>query len=589
MFYVVELPWGFHRPPNLKWDGGRKVWVYEGDQLPAGLAPFRAPEFSRQRWIEDDLNKKVSPVIPGEASFTPKPHQVEAAKKIARSYDMGWSAFLLADKTGIGKTLSGLAGIALMAKNRGFTGTKKAKVLVVCPKGVIAQWRQTIRAYKGSHVHLRIMVINYQQLSKLLKAPAATKTAKRAKTKRRQTARDGSPTINFDYVVFDEAHKLKNYPSSNTSLAAVRIAQLDKPYEKDKSPFVIFSTATPGSTPLNLAVMSGFLSRLIKPTLKTFITPAKWGDFLILNGFEVKKTKSGYSWVGLPWASKDKQTSEERAAYQRAVERVKAIQRKDTTRIGKALTSKDAPFIMRSPKDIAGWPEQQVIPVPVELTNEQKVIYNEAWSRFRKWLRLTPPKSDPKGALVEQLRYRQKTSILRTDTVAEMVVDWVEEGKQVYISCEFMDTIDSFREHFKAAKIPVAEISGRTTDQREQQRLLFQKGKAPVVLSTVVEGISLHAGETLPDGTKATNAERITVIADLRQNPLDAIQTLGRAHRDGQNSLAYIPYIEKTVDERIVDSFINKVINTEVMTGKKLKDAVELEDIFRKAASEGRD
>lgn len=583
MFFVVELPWGAPRPSSLRFDGGRKVWVYEGDHLPAGLVPYRSQEFSRQRWIEDDLNKKISPVIQTDTVFTPKPHQVEAARKIAKSYDAGWSGFLLADKTGIGKTLSGLAGIALTAKNRGFTGSKKAKVLVVCPKSVIPQWRQTLRAYKGAHVHLRVMVLNYQQLDKLLKPPPASKDAKRAKTKRRQNARDGIPKINFDFVVFDEAHKLKNYPSSNVSLAAVNVAQLNKPYAKGTSPFVIFSTATPGSTPLNLAPMSGFLSQLLKPGLKTAVTPQRWGDFLVANGFAVKKTKAGYSWASLPWATKD-QTPQEKASYERAVAKAKAIQRKDTARIGKALISKDAPFIMRAPKDIAGWPEQQVVPVPVELTNEQRVIYNEAWSRFRKWLRLTPPKSDPKGALVEQLRYRQKTSILRTDTIAELTANWVEEGKQVYISCEFIETVDSLKEHLKAAKIPVAEISGRTTDQREQQRLLFQTGKAPVILSTVVEGISLHAGETLPDGTKATDAERITAIADLRQNPLDAIQTLGRAHRDGQNSLAYIPYLEKTVDEKIVDSFVNKVINTEVMTGKKLEDAVELEDIFRSAA-----
>lgn len=589
MFFVVDLPWGFSRPSMLKYDGANKVWLYQAERLPAALAPYRAPEFSRGRWIEDERNGRVTPVIPAESAFTPKPHQVDAAKKIAASYDAGWNAFLLADRTGIGKTLGGLAGIALMAKKEGFTSAKKAKVLIVCPKSVIPQWRQTIRSYRGAHKHLRILILNYQQLQKLLKAPKVSKKAKTAKTKRRQLAREGSPLINFNYVVFDEAHKLKNFPSSNISMAAVRVAQLDKPYIKGKSPFTIFSTATPGSTPLNLAVMSGILSKLLNPKSARYVSPGEWGDFLIANGFSIKKTKTGYSWISLPWAPKDTADHREMLIYKRALAATQGKQRKDAQRIGHALIQKHAPFIMRSPKDIAGWPEQQIVAVPIELSSEQRSVYEEAWSRFRNWLKMTPAKSDPKGALVETLRYRQKTSLLRVDALVDMALDWLEDGKQVYISCEFIETIDKFKEEFAKNKISVAEISGRTNKIREEERLRFQTGKAKVVVSTVVEGISLHAGETLPDGTKATAADRATILADVRQNPLDSLQTLGRAHRDGVNSIAYIPYFEDTVDKRVVDSFINKVINTEVMTGKRLDDALSLETIFRDAVAKSRD
>jgi len=583
MFYVVDLPWGY-KAPGVRYFAKDKIWVYEGNKLPANLVEFRAPAFSRGRWLEDQLNGRVTPVIPGEVSFIPKPHQVDAAKKIALSYDAGWGGFILADRTGIGKTLSGLAGVALVAKRRGFTNAKKAQVLIVCPKSVIPQWRQTIRNYIGAHKHLRFLILNYQQLQKLLSTPESTKTAKRTKTKRRQTARDGAPLIDFNFVIFDEAHKLKNYPSSNTSLAAVRVAQLDKVYKKDSSPFVIFSTATPGSTPLNLAVMSGILGRLLKPNAPRHITPNQWGDFLIANGFHVKKGKSGYSWVSLPWGIKESKDPKELAAYKKALTATQTKQRADTQRIGKALTQKNAPFIMRSPKNIAGWPEQQIVPMPVEMTPEQTSLYAEAWTRFRNWLRLTPAKADPKGALVETLRYRQKTSLLRIDAIADFALDMIENDKQIYISCEFIDTVEKLKETFLKNKIPVSEISGRTSDQKEYERIAFQKGQTKVVLSTVVEGISLHAGEILPDGSKATSNDRITILADIRQNPLDALQTLGRAHRDGVNSIAYIPYLENTVDERIVNSFVNKVVNTEVMTGKKLEEALNLETIFREAA-----
>ena len=585
MYYAVDIPWGFPKPKSLVFDAEKKTMFYRGPILPPELRPFQSIEFSRERWHEDEKNGLVSPISPGEAQFTPKPHQLEAAKKIAAAYQEGWPGFLLADKTGIGKTLSTLVGLSLISKIEGRNIGKKATVLIVCPKGAIPVWRQTLRNYRMSHPFLRPLIINYQQLQKLLTSPPQARVNPKKSRKSRQIARDGLPMISFDYIIFDEAHYLKNYPSSNISIIAARIAALDKPYRKGSSPFVIFSTATPGSTPLNFSVMAGFVSKLINPKNTKHVGPKEWGEFLISEGFAVTKGKSAYNWATVPWFGKESDTPAEKAKYAKSVADAKLKQRKDAQRIGRALTSPNAPFIMRSPKNIAGWPEQQLIPIPIELSSKQKQYYKEAWTQFRTWLNLTPTNKDPKSALVQQLRYRQKTSLLRVEALAEMAKDWVDEGKQVYISVEFIETVDMFLEAFAKAKISVAEISGRTTAERENERIRFQKGEALIAISTVVEAISLHAGEILPDGTKASSAERVSILADIRQNPLNSLQALGRAHRNGENSVAYIPYIEDTVDKKIVDSFVNKVANQEIMTGKSLEEAGILERIFRLAAA----
>lgn len=586
--WILELPWGV-RFPSVSYDKKLKISYYEGEELPLFLEGYRVPEFSYGEWIQEQINGK--PVIhkPGPTQFTPKPHQVIGAKRIAKKYIEGWSGFLLADQTGIGKTLTSLVAVSLAAKSAGFGRAKRAKTLIVAPKGVLPVWRHTIGAYHGSLNYLKPLIINYQQLQKLLvvETTKTTSTSKRKPKKSRQTARQGKALIDFDFIVFDESQYLKNYPKSDVSLMAEKIAGLNKVYRKGKSPYVIFSSATPGSTPLNFSVMSGFMGKLLKPNGTSYITPAKWGDFLIAEKFAVKKGKSGYSWAPLPWGLKKEESSAaEKRAHEKKVAQAKEVQRKDTLRIGKALTRPEAPFIMRSPKSIAGWPEQQHIPLPVELDSQQRQWYEEAWTQFRNWLRLTPARKDPRGTLVEILRYRQKTSLLRAPALVELITEWVSEEKQVFISLEFIETLDKIKEALEKKKISVVEISGRNVEDRERERIRFQKGEAQVALCTVVAGISLHAGETLPDGSRATTAERVTVLADIRQNPLDSLQALGRAHRDGQNSLAYIPYIENTVDNRIVDSFINKVINTEVMTGKKLEEAEELEALFRKEAEE---
>lgn len=595
MIHALELPWGFNHP-KVKYYKEHKIHVYKGSPiLPAELRPFRCQDFSIGKWHEDEINGLSLPPEKGTARFTPRQHQIDGAQKIVQAYGNGHRGFLLSDGTGIGKTLTNLVALTAMAQSRGFGATGKAKTLIVCPKSVIPQWRNTLRNYPISTAVLRPLVINYQQLNKLLQTPPNARFSKNARTKTRQVAKSGDNLIDWDYVIFDESQYLKNYPTSTTSVAAVNIAKLDKVFKKDASPFVIFSTATPGSSPLNMAVMSGIIAPLIasekNKTIASKMTPAKWADFLIDEGFSVKKGKSGYTWATVHWFGKNSDDPKEKAAYEKKADAAVKLQKADSVRIGKGLISKGAPFIMRKPENISGWPTQQYIPFPIELSASKQTIYLEAWTRFRKFLNLAGAAKDPKGALVENLRYRQKASLIKVDAMIDQISEWVDDGKQVYVSCEFMDTIDRYRELLEKKKISVAEVSGRneSSAMREYERIRFQKGEAQVVLCTVVAGVSLHQEEILPDGTKASKNERISLIHSIRQNPEDAIQTLGRAMRDGKNSLTYFPYIEKTVEEKIIESFTNKIRNSKTMLGEEASDANMLERIFAEAAAKSTD
>lgn len=482
-------------------------------------------------------------------------------------------------------TLSGLSGITAIAKKQGFDYQNKAKLLIVCPKSVIPQWRNTILSYPASTTVLRPLIINYEQLNKLLIPPSTAKVAKKRSTKNRQTASRGTPTVDWDFVIFDESHKAKNY-TSQTTKAAERVSKLYQKYSVGKTPFVLFSTATPGDTPLNFSIMAGIIAPLLSraPAAKE-VTPKLWGGFLNSMNFHMRKTKAGWAWITLPGFDKNSPDPAKRAAYKVQLREVKRKQRADAQRIGKALIQPGAPFIMRSPSDIQGWPEQQVIPLPIDLTSGQQSIYEEAWTLFRDWLNLTPARKDPKGALVQMLRYRQKASLLKVPALVDFIMDQVEAGNQVFVSCQFIETVDELKQSLIKKRVSVTEMSGRNVKFREKNRLSFQKNEVDVILSTVVEGISLHANEDLPDGTKASDKPRITIVADLRQNSLDTQQILGRAHRSGESSVAYIPIISKTIEERIVDSFINKQANLKTMTGSSEDEAAELENIFREAAA----
>lgn len=551
---------------GAKYDSKKKIW-YADASMPSSrkaIERYGSEDFSYARWLEDNHNKRIRPFTPGSTQFTLHPHQKDDGELILQAWKRGQQGFLIASGTGVGKTLSMIAGACNIAKASKHTPMRPLKLLVVCPKSVIPSWRNTLRSYAGT-VLMRVMIINYQQLNKLIKEPANARTAKTTRTKNRRTARNGVPKINFDVIIFDEEQYLKNYTAANASavsMAANTIAQMGTAYKRGEKPFVISGTATPGTNPLELAMMAPWLAPLISKNNKKYVSPASWGQFLADNGFHVKKGKTGWAWSQAPWWNSK---NADNASIMRAKRKVEAEHQNDVKIIGDALSSANAPYVQRKPSDIAGWPTQQAIMLPMDIGLKGMSEYMLAWGEFRAALKLAAKNNDSKSPLVEALRFRQKSSLLKVDGVAEFALEQVKSGNQVFIGCEFMETIDVIENKLRKARVPFAEYSGRNEADRESERLRFQRGDAKVVLCTTVAGVSFHAGEKLPDGSQATSAPRITILADVRNRVLDTMQQMGRCHRDGQNSVCYLPYAEHTVDEKVISSFITKISNMKDM------------------------
>lgn len=566
---------------GAKYDKAFKTYLYEGEVLPKELVKWRSEPYSYSRWVEDQQNGHVEIVPLSSPLFKPRPHQEDAANEILSSYDSGSPGFLIADSTGLGKTLSIIAGACKIARKRKALPGRRIKVLVACPNGAMPIWRQTLRSYEDS-ILLRPLIISYHQLHKLLKPPTKYReemkkagkmktNAGRRNAKRRANrslARDGVPKINFDVVIFDESHYLKNYGASAMSMSAAAIAKLHSAYHKGKSPYVIYSTATPGSTPLNMAIMAPTLGKIIDPKMKKHVDPSDWGSFLNKEGFHVtrKDNKSPWSWIKTPWYDLKSKDPNVAANAKKDLEKTRRLQDEDTRRIGQSWAASGS-YLARNPSDVRGWPEQQVEPFYIELDDDGKTAYGSAWTEFRKFLDLKKKgQTDPKDALTARLRFRQKTSILKAPMVAEHAAELVEGGKQVFIGCQFLETVDIISNALTKSKVKWTEVTGRmSADDKVKHRIAFQKGEAKVIICTVTESISCHAGEILPDGTRATEADRVTIISDIRENPNDCVQQMGRCHREGKSSLCEFPVILDTVDVKVMESFIDKSRNLKNM------------------------
>src|SRR3954451_20108193 len=98
----------------------------------------------------------------GADIFVPRPHQIQAGEAILAARKAGRPGFLLGDMTGLGKTLATWLALADMPET---------EILIVCPKGAVAQWRRTIHL-SGSPPR-DVTIINYERIKSLLIPPAA--------------------------------------------------------------------------------------------------------------------------------------------------------------------------------------------------------------------------------------------------------------------------------------------------------------------------------------------------------------------------------------------------------------------------------
>lgn len=500
---------------GAKWDAEMRRWTYAGSDLPESLRRFGAVAHSPERWFEDELNGTVPDLSPGKGVKL-RPHQVEAAEHISDAHQTGSVGFLLADDVGLGKTYSVIEGV-----NRIGTGLR---VLVLAPLSVVPHWRRSITTYgDGGN---RWCVSNYDRVKSLLEVPDAAEAAVRTRTKNKRIATKGRSLVEWDVVVCDEAHRLKN-PTSQRS-AAVRnvIAGHGQPA------FVVWVSATAGQTPLELAYLAPLLAQRTGSKVKDLSDFESWCRSY---GLRIRRGSFGqWSW----------ERNEE-----------------DLTAMRKLLFDGGGVGLRRRPQDIAGWPEVVRVLIPVDLDGSQRGLYEEAWEEFCAALRLVNDHSNPTNPMVAALRFRQKASLLRAEQAARFANDLVEDGLQVAVSTQFLETARQIRERIPESCI----ISGETpAGEREAVRVAFQRGEHKVAIFTVTEGISLHAGEA---AVGANNAERALIVHDLRWSALDMAQIEGRCHRDGEKAVAYYTYGSETVEENVAAAVIAKLSDMASMLG----------------------
>jgi SWI/SNF-related matrix-associated actin-dependent regulator 1 of chromatin subfamily A len=438
----------------------------------------------------------------------PLHHQKESIQKLVEN-----KKFILADDMGLGKTTSTI--IAALE-----TGAKK--ILIICPATLKINWKREIENYSDRSIFISegktfstehdFVIINYD----IIKNFHDTKK------------KDESQVIaaNFDLVVVDEAHYIKNPTAQRTKLINDIAKNVDRLWLLTGTPMT--------SRPMDYF---NLLHLIESPVAKN------WMAYAI-------RYCSGYQFnVGgrKVWNVTGSSNLEE-------------------------LRDRTTGLVLRRLKEnVLDLPEKIITPVYLRLKSK---AYEEVMGEYYDWYDKNPEES--KSLTVQFTKLTKVRQIIADEKISqtiELAENIVEQDKKVIIFCNFTDSLNKICEHF--GKTAVKVDGSMSKPERQKSVDNFQENdKVKVFVGNIKAagvGLTLTAGEAV-------------IMNDLSFLPSDHAQAEDRAYRYGQknNVLVYYPIFENTIEGVIYDILNNKKQVIATVMGDNLNSSDMAEEILKR-------
>ncbi|REK76191.1 DEAD/DEAH box helicase [Paenibacillus paeoniae] len=449
-------------------------------------------------------------------SFEPMPHQIGTASKVL--HEMGGRA-ILADEVGLGKTIE--AGLVL--KEYMVRGLVK-RALILVPASLVLQWVRELNqkfgisavAQKKEHTWGYDVVV------------ASMDTAKREPHRERVLGTD------YDLIIIDEAHKLKNKKTTNYQFAT----QLRKKY-------CLLLTATPIQNDLDE------LYNLI-----TLLKPGQLGgqsDFAA--NFVV-----------------DKRLPKNEDQLQEALSSVMIRNRRGdggihfTKRFVKNIPLNLSPEEKALYDAVTGFVKERydesggdltsmlsLVTLQREVCSSRDAVFLTLVNLFKKTTEDSPLR--PKiWELVEKIKG------ITANTKAEKAMELVKEmNDKVIIFTEYRATQEYLLQFFRAHNMMAVPYRGGMNRGKKDWMMDLFRGRAQILIATEAggEGINLQFCHHM-------------INFDLPWNPMRVEQRIGRVHRLGQTEDVKIYNLCTlgTIEEHIVNLLHEKINLFELVIGE---------------------
>jgi SWI/SNF-related matrix-associated actin-dependent regulator 1 of chromatin subfamily A len=456
-------------------------------------------------------DNSVKDVVIDYSKYSHRPpleHQKEAIQKLVEN-----KKFILADDMGLGKTTSTI--IAALE-----SGSKK--VLIICPATLKINWKREIENYSDKSIYIAesknfsteadFVIINYD----IIKNFHDTKK------------KDDSQVLaaNFDLVIVDEAHYIKNATAQRTKL----INDIVKKTER-----LWLLTGTPmTSRPIDYF---NLLSIIDSPVAKNWMAYA----IRYCSGYQFKVGNRKV------WNVTGASNLEEL---------------RDRT-VGLTLR--------RLKENVLDLPDKIITPVYLRLKSKE---YENVMGEYYDWYDKNPEES--KSLTVQFTKLTKVRQIIADEKIKqtiELAENILEQDKKVIIFCNFTDSLNKITEHFGKTAV---KLDG-SMSKPERQNSVDQFQDNPKVKVFVGNIKAAGVGITL------TAAEAV-IMNDLSFLPSDHAQAEDRAYRYGQknNVLVYYPIFENTIEGIIYDILNNKKQVIATVMGDNQHPADMAEEILQR-------
>ncbi|WP_251551358.1 DEAD/DEAH box helicase [Neobacillus muris] len=475
-------------------------------------------------------------------NLTPLPHQLETAKQVIENMN---GKAILADEVGLGKTIE--AGLIL--KEYMIRGLVK-KVLILVPASLVTQWAQELNN------KFYIPAITQRKSYVWEQADVVVSSIDTAK---RNPHRDIIYQQNYDLIIIDEAHKLKNNKTKNYEFV-----------QNLKKKFCLLLTATPIQNRIEEIFN---LVSLLKPghlgSQTAFYEKYK-RDARSLNGDEHLKElvnkvmiRNRRADTGIEWTK-------------RHVE---------TIPIEFSPSEKELYDAINDLKSAGDWIQASsfsVMTLQREACSSREAVFYTLKNMLQKH-------ENPTQAYEDQIAFLiKKVEAVQTNSKAEKALELIQQmNDKVIIFTEYRATqlyLQWFLKQHGISSVPFR--GGFKRGKKDWMRQLFQNNMQVLIATEAGgEGINLQFCHHI-------------INFDLPWNPMRLEQRIGRIHRLGQEQdvKIYNFAIKNTVEEHILKLLYEKIDLFEKVIGELDDILTKLEfgnledhliDIFGKSRSEG--
>ena len=443
--------------------------------------------------------KSLEPYIKDDIQYYP--HQVEGIRQLARR-----KSFLLADDMGLGKSLQALTVFAIDV-HRGWAST----CLVVAPVTLKGNWSDEIE--KFTRIQHMVLEGTPAKRNKQLLEFAELDGPKILVVNYEQVVshRQALDAMMFDVAIFDEAHYLKN-PKAKRTEACLEVYS--------RRSFML--TGTPM---LNHVDELWSILHRIDPAAY----PKYWS---FLNRYAVY---GGYKDKQIVGVKNEKELTE----------RLQAV------------------MLRRLKSEVLDLPEVQIIERRVDLTDEQRKLYDEVVNEMRlpRWDESEP--DDIENALTKFLRLKQICATTfpfmeedisaKLDQVVKDDLELLENGHRVVLFTQFRPVLACYAKRMEKYGYPIFQLHG---DVKKESRSEIVKEwgmtKTPGVLACMLQvaGVGLN----MTQGRHGAFVDKL-FVPGLNQQAID------RLHRIGQSETQPV-MIREYICRNTIENRVNQILRT---------------------------